>query len=160
MRAADGYEVGFDPEADVMETTAIAYQAKQNNGESALIVLGGGSPKNFALQTEPQLQEILGFEEKGFDYYIQFTDARPDTGGLSGATPQEAVTWGKVNPEQLSNTVVCYADTTIVLPLVSAYVLAQCEQRSLRRLYEKRTTMLESLVALYKEKWSTMKPHR
>jgi deoxyhypusine synthase len=160
LRAADGYAVGFDPEADVMETTAIAYQAKSDNGESAVIVLGGGSPKNFALQTEPQLQEILGFEEKGFDYYIQFTDARPDTGGLSGATPQEAVTWGKVNPEQLPDTVVCYVDSTIALPLVCAYVLSQCEQRPSRRLYDKRATMVEKLIATYKEKWPTMKPHR
>lgn len=158
LRAADGYGVGFDPEADVMETAAIAYQAKRNTGESAIIVLGGGSPKNFALQTEPQLQEILGLEEKGFDYYIQFTDARPDTGGLSGATPQEAVTWGKVNPERLPNAVVCYVDTTIALPLVSAYVLTQCEPRPMKRLYDQREALVESLLAVYKEKWPTMKP--
>src|SRR6266480_3412659 len=66
----DGYEVGFDPEADVTETTAVVYEAKQNGGRSAVIILGGGSPKNFALQTEPQLQEILGIEEKGHDYFI------------------------------------------------------------------------------------------
>ena len=39
------------------------------------------------LQTEPQIQEVLGLEESGHDYFLQFTDARPDTGGLSGATP-------------------------------------------------------------------------
>jgi deoxyhypusine synthase len=158
LRTADGYEVGFDPEADVMETAAIAYQAKQNTGESAIIVLGGGSPKNFALQTEPQLQEILGLEEKGFDYFIQFTDARPDTGGLSGATPQEAVTWGKINPEQLPDTVVCYVDTTLALPLMSAYVLTQCEPRPLKRLYDQREAIVQNLLAVYKEKWPTMKP--
>ncbi|GHO46941.1 homospermidine biosynthesis protein [Ktedonospora formicarum] len=158
IRAADGYQVGFDPEADVMETTAIVYQAKQNHGKSAVIVLGGGSPKNFALQTEPQLQEVLGLEEKGHDYFIQFTDARPDTGGLSGATPQEAVTWGKVDPSQLPDSVVCYVDTTIALPLLTAYVLEKCEHRPFQRLYDQRSHMVDNLVSVYKEKWTTVKP--
>ena len=69
-------------------------------GLSGVVILGGGAPKNFLLQTEPQLQEILGVAEKGHDYFIQITDARPDTGGLSGATPAEAVSWGKIDPEQ------------------------------------------------------------
>ena len=62
------------------------------------MILGGGSPKNFILQTEPQIQEVLGLSESGHDYFLQFTDARPDTGGLS-ATASEAMTWGKVDPE-------------------------------------------------------------
>lgn len=160
LRAADGFKVGFDPEADVIETTAIVYEAKiKEGGESAVVIFGGGSPKNFALQTEPQLQEILGIDEKGHDYFVQFTDARPDTGGLSGATPQEAVTWGKVDPEQLPNAVVCYVDSTIALPMLTAYVLDQCSHRSLKRLYDKRSEMVEKLIAVYKEKWSDMKPH-
>ncbi len=69
-----------------------------------MFILGGGSPKNFMLQTEPQIQEVLGLEESGHDYFLQVTDARPDTGGLSGATPQEAMTWGKVDPKQLPDT--------------------------------------------------------
>ena len=64
-----------------------------------MFILGGGSPKNFMLQTEPQIQEVMGIEEKGHDYFLQCTDARPDTGGLSGATPAEAVSWGKVDPD-------------------------------------------------------------
>ena len=46
------------------------------------------------LQTEPQIQEVMGIDEKGHDYFLQCTDARPDTGGLSGATPAEAVQLG------------------------------------------------------------------
>ena len=65
------------------------------------MILGGGSPKNFVLQTEPQIQEVLGIAERGHDYFLQITDARPDTGGLSGATPGEAVSWGKVDPDKL-----------------------------------------------------------
>jgi deoxyhypusine synthase len=155
---AGGYEVGFDPEADVNESTAIVYDAKRDGGESAIIVLGGGSPKNFALQTEPQLQEILGIEEKGHDYYVQFTDARVDTGGLSGATPQEAVTWGKVDPEKLPDAVVCYVDTTIALPIMTAYLLTRCAPRPLRQLYQRRGEMVEALIAVYRTKWDTMKP--
>jgi deoxyhypusine synthase len=67
-----------------------------------VFILGGGSPKNFLLQTEPQIQEVLGIDERGHDYFLQVTDARPDTGGLSGATPGEAVSWGKVDPDRLA----------------------------------------------------------
>ena len=89
-------------------------------GKSAVLILGGGSPKNFILQTEPQIQEIMGLDEKGHDYFVQITDARADTGGLSGATPSEAMTWGKVDPSQLPDTIVCYTDTTIALPIMTA----------------------------------------
>ncbi len=155
---ANGYQVGCDTEADVIETTAIVYNAKRDAGESAVIVLGGGSPKNFALQTEPQLQEVLGIEEKGHDYFVQFTDARPDTGGLSGATPSEAVTWGKVDPEMLPNAVVSYVDSTIALPILTAYVLDRCEARTPRRLYQRRTELVDALLAVYRAKWSEAKP--
>ena len=57
--------------------------------------LGGGVPKNFFQQTGPTLYQILKIKEGGQDYLVQFTDARPDTGGLSGATLQEGKSWGK-----------------------------------------------------------------
>lgn len=155
---ATGFTVGFDPEGDVIETTAIVYAAKQHGGETAIIVLGGGSPKNFALQTEPQLQEILGIDERGHDYFVQFTDARPDTGGLSGATPNEAVTWGKVDPERLSDTVVCYVDSTVALPILTAYALERAPHRPVRRLYAQRETLVADLLAVYRENWSKRKP--
>ena len=101
------------------------------------MIFGGGAPKNFLLQTEPQLQEILGVSEKGHDYFIQITDARPDTGGLSGATPAEAVSWGKIDPDQLPDTVVCYVDSTMAMPLIASYVLARCKPRKPRRLYKR-----------------------
>ncbi len=99
------------------------------------------------LQTEPQIQEVLGLDEKGHDYFVQVTDARPDTGGLSGATPGEAVSWGKVDPDKLPDTVVVYADTTIAAPLLAAYALTRHQARPLRRLYDKRAEMLERLRA-------------
>jgi deoxyhypusine synthase len=150
---ATGLEVGFNPEADVIETTAIVHAAKSGDGRSGVVVFGGGSPKNFALQTEPQLQEILGMEEKGHDYFIQFTDARPDTGGLSGATPSEAMTWGKIDPDQLPDAVVCYIDSTVALPLFVSYALAKHPPRPLKRLYDRRQEMVDDLLAAYREKW-------
>ena len=93
--------------------------------KSAVFILGGGSPKNFMLQTEPQIQEVMGVAEKGHDYFLQVTDARPDTGGLSGATPNEAVSWGKIDPDRLPDSVVCYVDSTVALPLITAYALAR-----------------------------------
>lgn len=142
-----GYEVGFDPELDVNETAAIVYDAKKTGGKSGVLILGGGSPKNFALQTEPQIQEIYKLAEKGHDYFIQVTDARVDTGGLSGATSQEAVTWGKVDPEMLPDTVVCYTDCTIALPIMTAYALTKRKPRPLRRLYDRRGEMLSRLAS-------------
>jgi deoxyhypusine synthase len=139
----------LDPAIDVNETAAIAYNARETEGKSAAVIIGGGSPKNFLLQTQPQIHEVLGLEERGHDYFVQFTDARPDTGGLSGATPSEAVSWGKIDPEELPSTIVCYTDSTLALPLVTAYVMNQCQPRPLKRLYDKREQMLEKLRTDY-----------
>lgn len=132
----EGAALRIDPLRDVNQSAALVYDAKKA-GRSAVLILGGGSPKNFMLQTEPQIQEVLGLEESGHDYFLQVTDARPDTGGLSGATPQEAMTWGKVDPNQLPDTVTCYLDSTIALPLLTAYVLANRKPRTPRRLMER-----------------------
>jgi deoxyhypusine synthase len=143
--ALTGNQLRFDVERDVNETTAIVHRAKKSGGKSAVLIFGGGSPKNFILQTEPQLQEIMGIAEKGHDYFIQVTDARVDTGGLSGATPSEAMTWGKVDPDLLPDTIVCYADSTIVMPILTAYALEVAGSRPLNRLYDQRDAMLAEL---------------
>ena len=152
--ALDGSKLIIDPMLDVNETAAIVYSARESGipdvqGKSAALIIGGGSPKNLLLQTQPQLHEVLGLEERGHDYFIQVTDARPDTGGLSGATPNEAVSWGKVDPEELPNTVVCYTDSTIALPILTAYVINQCEPRPLKRLYDRRDQLLAKLKVDY-----------
>ncbi len=135
----------IDVSADVNETAAIVLDAKRSGGKSGVFILGGGSPKNFLLQTEPQIQEVLGIDEAGHDYFIQVTDARPDTGGLSGATPSEAVSWGKVDPKALPDTVVCYLDSTIGLPVMAAYAIDTHAPRKHRRLYERRLELLSRL---------------
>jgi deoxyhypusine synthase len=103
------------------------------------------------LQTEPQIQEVLGIKEKGHDYFLQITDARPDTGGLSGATPFEAVSWGKVDPERLPDAVVVYADSTIALPILTSYALAKHPPRAPKRLFERREEMLVHLEKEFKK---------
>src|ERR1700733_12575687 len=97
------------------------------------------------LQTEPQIQEVLRIKEFGQDFFLQVTDARPDTGGLSGATPSEAVSWGKVDPSALPDTCVCYVDSTIALPLLTAYSMANHAPRELKRLYDKRSELVGKL---------------
>src|SRR6185312_7926312 len=166
-KALQGNKLAFDPSLDVNETAAIVLAAKRNAapknlkraagksmktaGRSACFILGGGSPKNFLLQTEPQIQEVLGIDERGHDYFLQVTDARPDTGGLSGATPGEAVSWGKVDPDRLPDAVVCYIDSTVALPLITAYALTRHEPREPKRLYEKREQFMSLLLAEYKK---------
>jgi deoxyhypusine synthase len=144
-----GNKTQFDVNRDVNQTAAIVYDAKRNGRASSVFILGGGSPKNFILQTEPQIQEVLGLSEKGHDYFLQVTDARPDTGGLSGATPAEAVSWGKVDPQKLPDAVVCYADSTIALPLITAYTLDKVKPRKPKRLMDGRDKLLEKLSKEY-----------
>ena len=144
----EGSALRIDPLRDVNQSAALVYDAKKQ-GRSGVLILGGGSPKNFMLQTEPQIQEVLGLPESGHDYFLQVTDARPDTGGLSGATPQEAMTWGKVDPEQLPDTVTCYLDSTVALPLMTVYALASRPPRPPRRLMDRLDALTRQLEQEY-----------
>jgi deoxyhypusine synthase len=144
-----GNKLRVNPSIDVNETTAFVLAAKRAGGKSAVVLWGGGSPKNFMLQTEPQIQEVLRIKEYGQDYFFQVTDARPDTGGLSGATPSEAVSWGKVDPDRLPDAVVCYTDTTIALPIVTHYALAKHKPRKPKRLYDRRGELMRALRREY-----------
>ena len=147
----EGSALRIDPLRDVNQSAAIVWDAKKE-GRSGVFILGGGSPKNFMLQTEPQIQEVLGLAESGHDYFLQITDARPDTGGLSGATPQEAMTWGKVDPNQLPDTVTCYLDSTVALPLLTVYALSSREPRKPRRLMDRLEALTKQLHAAYQDR--------
>ena len=149
--ALNDNKLAFDVSRDVNETAAIVLAAKDAGGKSGILIIGGGSPKNFMLQTEPQIQEVLGIAEKGHDYFLQITDARADTGGLSGATPGEAVSWGKIDPDALPDTVVCYLDGTVALPILTAYAIANHPPRKPKRLYDRRDEMLATLTRRYRE---------
>ena len=144
-----GSKLRLNPSIDVNETTALVLAAKRGGGRSGVVLWGGGSPKNFMLQTEPQIQEVLRIKESGQDFFLQITDARPDTGGLSGATPGEAVSWGKVDPTKLPDAVVCYTDTTIAMPILTGYALSRHKPRKLRRLYDRREEVMKALTKEY-----------
>jgi deoxyhypusine synthase len=153
--ALEGSQLRIDPLRDVNQSAAIVWDAKAGGGASSVFILGGGSPKNFMLQTEPQIQEVLGLAEAGHDYFLQFTDARPDTGGLSGATPSEAMTWGKVDPEKLPDSVTCYIDSTAALPLLTAYALSRHETRPLKRIMDRLPDLTRQLETGYARVRST-----
>src|SRR5256884_3445558 len=149
--ALDGSQLTLDPLADVNETTAIVHAATRNG----VLILGGGSPKNFYLQTQPQLWEALGIQKGGHDYFIQITADAPHWGGLSGATPSAAVSWGKIKPDQLRSTVVIYGDSTIALPLLTAYVVSKARPRPRKELFAKREGLLKGLKEAYNSEKET-----
>src|SRR5262249_9304289 len=148
----DGHGLTIDPLYDVHETTAIVHAATRNG----VIILGGGSPKNFYLQTQPQLWEVLGINKGGHDYFIQITQDAPHWGGLSGATPSEAVSWGKIKPEMLSDSIVVYADTTLAFPLLAAYAVSRAALRPRKELYARREELLAALRAAYAQGAASM----
>ncbi len=146
------FKLKINPSIDVNDSTAIILNAKKyENGKTGVLLVGGGSPKNFMLQTEPQIQEVLMIPEAGQDYDINITDARPDTGGLSGAPPSEAVSWGKIDPTKLDETVTAYVDVTVALPLLVAYVIQTTKPKKQKRLYERGDELRKKLIKSYLE---------
>ena len=132
----------IDPNKDVNEVCAIILAGKRNG----CVILGGGSPKNFYLQGQPTLWEVYGIQKGGNDYFIQITTDSVVWGGLSGATPAEAVSWGKVNPGVLPDTVVAYCDSTIAVPLFCEYAIGSPNGRRPRKeLVHKRDAMVAEL---------------
>jgi deoxyhypusine synthase len=125
----NGSRLMIDPNRDVNEVCAIVLAGEKNG----CVILGGGSPKNFYLQAQPTLWEVYGIPKGGNDYFIQITTDQVVWGGLSGATPSEAVSWGKVNPGVLPDTVVAYCDSTIAFPLFCEYAIGSPNGRRRRK---------------------------
>ncbi|MBA4718571.1 MAG: deoxyhypusine synthase [Nitrosopumilus sp.] len=125
---------------EIIEQAAILYNSKK----SGILELGGGVPKNTAQQTAPLLDQILRRDDGGQDYVIQITDARPDTGGLSGATLQEGKSWGKVQHSD-QGLITVYTDSTIAFPILALYVLSNQKTRKPKRLYKKLGRMYDKL---------------
>lgn len=148
----DHFRLKINPSIDVNDSTAIILNAKRyEKGKTGVILIGGGSPKNFMLQTEPQIQEVLMIPEMGQDYDINITDARPDTGGLSGAPPSEAASWGKIDPSMLEETVTAYIDVTVAFPMMVAYVIQSASPKKLKRLYSRGDELRKNLTEAYLE---------
>ena len=129
---------------DVAESAAILWKSRRSGG----VELGGGVPKNFFQQTGPALYQILKLKEGGHDYLIQLTDARPDTGGLSGATLQEGKSWGKIKTSHRGNVIV-YGDASVYFPLLCSYILSECKPRKLKELYKKKNSWVAQMKELY-----------
>lgn len=148
----DKFKLKINPSIDVNDSTAIILNAKNyEKGKTGVILIGGGSPKNFMLQTEPQIQEVLMIPEVGQDYDINITDARPDTGGLSGAPPSEAASWGKIDPTKLEETVTAYLDVTVAFPIMVAYTIQTTKAKKLKRLYHRGEELRKKLIKSYLE---------
>lgn len=146
------FKLKINPSIDVNDSTAIILNAKNyENGKTGVILIGGGSPKNFVLQTEPQIQEVLMIPEMGQDFDINITDARPDTGGLSGASPSEAASWGKIDPAKIEETVTAYIDVTVAVPIMVAYVVQSTKPKKQKRLYDRGDELREKLIKSYLE---------
>jgi deoxyhypusine synthase len=140
----NGSTLMIDPNRDVNEVCAIILAGKKNG----CVILGGGSPKNFYLQGQPTLWEVYGIPKGGNDYFIQITTDQVVWGGLSGATPSEAVSWGKVNPGVLPDTVVAYCDSTIAFPLFCEYAVGSPNGRRTRKeLVHKRDALVADLLS-------------
>jgi len=148
----DVFKLKINPSIDVNDSTAIILNAKRyEKGKTAVILIGGGSPKNFMLQTEPQIQEVLMIPEVGQDYDINITDARPDTGGLSGASPSEAASWGKIDPTKLEESVTAYLDVTVAFPMLVAYTRQTTQPKKLKRLVDRGEELHQKLIRSYVE---------
>jgi len=105
----------IDPLLDVSALMDKVYEAKK----VGIIILGGGVPKHFAL--------FANTFREGVDAAVQITMDRPEPGGLSGASLEEAISWGKVKPKGRAVTVVC--DATIAFPLIIGATLEPLERK-------------------------------
>jgi len=156
-----GKQYNLDFVKEIIEQAAILYNSKK----SGIVELGGGVPKNTAQQTGPLLDQILRKNDDvvGHDYIIQITDARPDTGGLSGATLQEGKSWGKIQHAH-QGMVTVYADVTIAFPILALYVLSNQKRRKPKRLYKKLDKFYQKLSDDYffknPEKYYESKPSK
>jgi deoxyhypusine synthase len=107
--------LNVDAFADIKEIVDLCYDAER----SGIVIVGGGVPKNFALQS-------MLVTPKSFDLAIQLTTDTPENGGLSGATLSEAISWGKISEK--ASYVTVYGDATITLPLMVAATMERLKK--------------------------------
>jgi len=155
VQRLEGKVYNLDFVREIIEQASILFNSKK----SGIVELGGGVPKNTAQQTGPLLDQILRRNDGGQDYIIQITDARPDTGGLSGATLQEGKSWGKVQDSH-EGIITVYADATIAFPILALYVLSNQKKRKPKRLYKKLGQFYENLSKDYFKNPAKSKKHK
>jgi len=155
VQRLQGRVFNIDFVREILEQAAILFNSKK----SGILELGGGVPKNTAQQTGPLLDQILRRNDGGQDYIIQITDARPDTGGLSGATLAEGKSWGKVQDAH-KGTVTVYADATIAFPILALYAISNQKPRKPKRLYKKLGEFYKNLSDDYFDKPEKVKKRK
>ena len=150
---ADGERILPNVILDIAESAAILWKSKSSSG----LELGGGVPKNFFQQTGPAIYQLLNLKKVAQDYIIQLTDARPDTGGLSGATIEEGKSWGKTRSSHSGNVVV-YGDASVYFPLLCSYALSECKPRGQKELYTYKNAWTAEIFRKYRENkaWITL----
>lgn len=147
----NGYKFSIDLHADVFEAAAYHYWGLFGSQEKSLaaLIFGGGVSKNYILQPEPFLSQILMLGDiRGYDFDLQIVSADEKEGSLSGAKPDEAVSWGKVNPMTYrKKTVSLRADYTMLMNPVVYSLVRHMEGKIIKKsgLYERREELVEEL---------------
>ena len=110
-------------------------------------------PKNFNLQPEPALGQVLGIPDvRGYEFDVQITTAPVTDGSLSSCLPAEAVTWGKVDKDTyMQSTESLPADYSMMMPFVVKALLEKHGVREPYRLYEHRERLVETLRGAVRE---------
>ncbi len=144
----DAFKLEIDVNADVFEMGALQHHCfATEKRKMAVWILGGGVPKNYTLQGEPLLDQILGVPTHGFDYDVQFCVDPVDNGALSSCPAGEGHTWGKVSAESVQHgSMYVHADVTAVFPWITYALLSDpAMRRTPGRLYSARKQAVERL---------------
>lgn len=143
----DTFKLEIDVNDDVYEMGAMQHWCLRGlDKKMAIFILGGGVPKNYTLQGEPLLDQILDVRTDGFDIDVQFCVDPVDNGALSSCPAGEGHTWGKVSPEGVGRSMYVHADVTAVFPWVTYALLSnEDRRRPHRRLYDHRARAVKLL---------------
>src|ERR1700674_2863349 len=143
------YGFDLDLHAEVFEACAYHRWGLFDDPVHALatVILGGGVPKNYNLQPEPALGQILGLADvRGYNYDVQIVTAPVTDGSLSSCPPAEAVTWGKVDKDTyLQTTESMQADYSMVMPFLVKTLVDTHSKRDGYGLYQQREALCEML---------------
>ncbi len=134
-----GFKFRLDVARDVYQMAALQNLARAKDGQAAVWIVGGGVPKNYTLQGEPLLSQILGVDARGFDIDVQVCVDVVDNGALSSCTAGEGHTWGKTSAECVEiDSVYLRSDVTVALPFLTSALLSEPALRKKpRRLYDR-----------------------
>lgn len=142
------FKLEIDVNDDVFEMGAMQYHCFGTLAKKmAIWILGGGVPKNYTLQGEPLLDQILGVPTHGFDFDVQFCVDPVDNGALSSCPAGEGHTWGKVSAESVQyGSMYVHCDVTAVFPWLTYALLSDPRvHKKPRRLYDAREKAVANL---------------